>query len=160
MKYKRILLVIGAISLLSACGGGGGSSSNTAIQAAIDSFLDFGTVVDSTEIKQCIDLAQATPCPCPGGSGTATWNAATLTVTLANCKSAAGMTYNGTIKADSIDPTELTADMTVFGECTNASGTVSTNGCGGNISGTCDGGNVDCNVIDDTATAGACTLSC
>ena len=159
MKCKRFLFAIGAVSLLSACGGGG-SSSSTAIQAAIDSFKDFGTIVDSTEIQQCIQMLQTTPCDCPGG-GTATANDATLTVTLANCKSAAGWNYNGTFTFNA-DLSEITADMTTFGECAPANGTVGTGSttCSGNISGTCDGGAVNCDIVDDTATAGECTLSC
>jgi hypothetical protein len=158
MKTRRVAVMVAVVSFLAACGGGGGSSNN-AIQAAIDSFADFTTIVDSAQIQQCWALAQTTPCDCPGG-GTATGNLTAQTITLVNCKSAAGWNYNGTFTVN-VGAEEVTADMTAFGECTTVNGTVSASGtCGGNISGTCDGGAVNCDVVDDTTGAGECTLSC
>ncbi len=161
MKRVLVCLALSATVLAAACGGSGGSSDNcpAAKTAMLQSFEAFGTLAQDPAIQQCIQLQQ-TNCPCPGG-GTAVANIAQLTLTLTSCKDANGNTFSG-VFTFSPDMVTLSADVPVFGSCTNgtASDIHAGTGCGGTISGTCSGANVSCDVVDDPNQPGSCTLNC
>lgn len=156
MKTARNIAVILIIMFVAACGHG--TSENDAMQDAIDAFKGFSVLLDDPAIQPCVPPNTQTVCNCPGG-GTFTLDAASGSIIMNECRSAAGLYYCGTITSTDGWQT-VSADMSVFGTCSDVTGTAGTISCGGNLSFECPEWGFDCTIIEDTSAAGGCTLDC
>ena len=157
MKKLTWLVMLVGVMAIAACGGGGGGSSQAAKDAAEASGTSFETLMNSAGLQPCLDTPPQ-QCDCPGGGTVATTVGAggAMTATFTGCKSADGKTFTGTISGSATSNT-ITANMSVFGDCTNTTGDAPGTQCGGSISGTCAGGSVTCNF---TETQQSCDLTC
>lgn len=167
-------MMIGGLFLLlmgmAACGGGssgggGGDGASQAAQTAMtNSYETFETIMNSNEVAPCANQTQTT-CTCPGGGSVATSD---TTMTFTSCVAAAASamvvekatstnrTFTGSLT--SADASHANGTFSVFGDCTNATGTdMRIDGvCGGTIAATCSGESVTGTVVDKSG--GGCTL--
>jgi hypothetical protein len=166
MKKLTWLVVLVGVVGIAACGGsGGGGSSQAAKDAAEAAAEAFGTLFDSADLQPCFNTPPQ-QCNCPGGGTVSTTVSATttLTATFNNCKTTSGKIYTGTVTGDQAG-TELSVNMSVFGDCTNTTGSGPGPGstqCGGSVSGLCLGEQVSCSWSEVQQQGGemSCDISC
>jgi len=155
------LVVLVGVMAIAACGGSGGGASQAAKDAAEASGTSFGTLMNSAGLQPCLDTPPQ-QCDCPGGGTVATTVGAggAMTATFTGCKSADVKTFTGTLSGSEGSST-VTANMSVFGECTNVTGSAGAPGstqCSGSLGGTCAGESLTCGFTETQQ--GDCDLSC
>ncbi len=162
---KRIMVLAMCLGLVfsAACGSGSGDSS--AAQAAENSGLAFGSIVEfclgsfglEADVNGYLVVKQvAETCDCPGG-GTATISGDLSTITADNCKSSGGLNFDGTLTMD--DAGLINGTMTPFGQCSTATANnIGSTSCTGTVTGTCAGETVGCTVVDGSGDE--CDVNC
>lgn len=172
---KKLLILIGMVSMIAACGGGD-SSGGDAVDQAETSFDDFveqliicvqdigpftGASVDTTNN---VDFTKSTvvTCDCEGGGtvvSTVSDDLQSVTLVANSCTTASGNVYTGNLSSTDGGNT-INGDMSQFGECYNGTATnVNGQDCSGSLSLQCPAGAVNCNVID-SSDPDECDLSC